>query len=335
MKILQIGGGSMGTRRMRDLSSAEDVDVALLDARPDRRQRAADRFSIPTFETLESALAWGPAALSISTPPDRHEPFVQLALEKGLHHFCEADLWSPSVDKIEQISAKKKLVCAPSNSLAFLPMVRELGRIVREDLGALHAYQMSLSTYMPGWHAGEGDEFYARHRNTSAAREMVPFELLWLNQVFGRPETAQGLLRGGSRLKGMKEDVWSLQMRLESGAVGQLTVLMGCPTVLRQGWCFGDAGQIHFDLFSGQILCEYEDKKPQQHSCGAMSQVLEETYRQEILTFVNAVRGNESWPYPYRSAAYATAALAAAERNAGRKNAERVDPAIQPEVLTD
>jgi predicted dehydrogenase len=164
---------------------------------------------------------------------------------------------------------------------------------------------------------------------------MVPFELLWLNQVFGRPATAQGLLRNGSRLEGMKEDAWSLQMRLENGAVGQLTVLMGCPTVLRQGWCFGDAGQVHFDLFSGRILCEYEGKKPQQHSCGAMSEVLEAAYREEILTFVNAARGTGSWPYPYRSAAYATAALAAAERSAGRSDGEKVDPTLQPEILAE
>jgi predicted dehydrogenase len=164
---------------------------------------------------------------------------------------------------------------------------------------------------------------------------MVPFELLWLNQVFGRPTAAQGLLRGGSRLEGMKEDVWSLQMRLESGAVGQLTVLMGCPTVLRQGWCFGDAGQVHFDLFSGQILCEYEGKNPQRHSHGTMSEVLEATYREEILTFVNAARGIGTWPYPYRSAAYATAALAAAERSADCGDGEKVDLALGPKVLTE
>jgi len=70
IRILQIGGGSMGTRRMRDMSKRNDVMVALLDGRADRRDRARERFGLQTFDTLDAALAWSPQALSISTPPN-------------------------------------------------------------------------------------------------------------------------------------------------------------------------------------------------------------------------------------------------------------------------
>jgi YesN/AraC family two-component response regulator len=52
IKVLQIGAGSMGTRRMRDLCSRGDVDVALLDMRLDRRERAEQRFGIETYGTI-------------------------------------------------------------------------------------------------------------------------------------------------------------------------------------------------------------------------------------------------------------------------------------------
>jgi len=69
MKILQLGSGSMGSRRLRDLSRRPDVTLALYDERADRRQRAHERFGVTVFTRLEDALAWEPAALVISTPP--------------------------------------------------------------------------------------------------------------------------------------------------------------------------------------------------------------------------------------------------------------------------
>lgn len=333
LRILQIGAGSMGTRRLRDLPSAANVQTALLDARADRRKRAADRFGIPTFDTLERALEWKPHALSISTPPDRHESFVNLALERGLHHFCEANIWTPDVANIERKAAEKRVVCAPSNSLCFLPIFKELRAIVQNELGRLQAWQMALNTYMPGWHPDEGLEYYARHRNTAAGREMVPFELLFLHEVFGRPAHVQGTVAQNSSLAGVKEATWSLQLQLENGATGQLTVLMGSPAVLRQGWCFGDAGQAHFDLVSGEILCQFQGKADRRVQCGATSQVLEEAYRQEMLAYVRAIRAEEPWPFPYRATTLSTAALAAAERSNEHGRREPVDASRQPAIL--
>src|SRR6185295_11108100 len=93
MRILQIGAGSMGTRRLRDLHALPGVTIALLDAREDRRQRARDRFGLEVFSRLEDGLAWKPEALVISTPPGTKDAYVQTALDRGLHHFIEADIW--------------------------------------------------------------------------------------------------------------------------------------------------------------------------------------------------------------------------------------------------
>jgi predicted dehydrogenase len=334
LKVLQIGSGSMGTRRLRDLGSRKDVELALYEPQDARRARAGSRFGIRTFADLDAALAWGPAALSISTPPDRHEPYVRLALERGLHHFCEADIWTPPLAPLEAAVRDKRLVAAASCSLHFLPVVRELKRIVAEELGALHGYQMCLNTYMPDWHPGEGSEYYARRRDTAAGREMVPFELLWLNEVFGRPVEACGTIMRAGSLPGVAEDTWCVQVRLDNGAAGQLMVLMGCPGALRQGWCFGDAGQLRFDLFSGDVWRTYRAKRVDDaRNFGAMSDVLEAAYREEIGAFVDAVLTGRPWPQPYGVAAFATAALAAAERSARSGRCEPVDPLLQPEHL--
>jgi predicted dehydrogenase len=336
LRLLQIGAGSMGQRRLRDLKHRAEVELALLELRDDRRQRAISlNPNLTTFTRLESAMEWRPQAVSISTPPQSHHEFVHLAMERGLHHFCEANIWTMNPDVVAQKSKQKSLLSAPSSSLYFLPAVEELARIVHDELGRLQGYQIALNTYMPDWHPGEGNEYYARNRNTAAGREMVPFELLWLNRVFGKPVEVQGLVTLGGKLPGIIEDTWSVQMSLQGNAAAHLMVLMGCPGALRQGWCFGEAGQVFFDLFSGEIWREYRDCQNDRRNFGAMKDVLESTYSREINTFIDAVLGKTAWPQTYLDTAWATAALAAAEASSESGRRVAVEVALQPRVHTN
>jgi predicted dehydrogenase len=325
----------MGTRRLRDLSARNDVELAVYDSRPDRLDAAKLRFNIPSFNDFEEAMAWKPQALCISTPPDQHDKYIELALRMGLHHFCEANIWTMSPEKIEQAQKGQSIICAPSNSLYFLPTVKELRRIVREELGSLHSYQLALNTYCHDWHPGEGPEFYARKRNTSAGREMVPFEMLYLLKVFGKPVEVDGRV---SRLSGISagfEDTWSIQIKLESGAIGQFTVMHGCPGAFRRGCCFGDHGQVAFDLFAGVIERSFRGRVDDVRNFGAMKDVLESAYAEEINTFVDAILGRARWPQSYGESAIATATLAAAEASALKRCPVKVDAAIQPQQLQD
>lgn len=326
----------MGRRRLRDLKDRDDVELALLELRADRREAASEiNPRLVNFSTLEEALMWKPDALSISTPPQSHDEYVKVALDRGLHHFCEANIWTIDPTFVEHASRRKSIVSAPSSSLYFLPAVVELARVVRDELGGLHGFQMALNTYMPDWHPGEGPDYYARNRNTAAGREMVPFELQWLNHAFGRPVEVLGLVTKGGNLPGVVEDTWSLQMRLEGGATGQLMVLMGCPGALRQGWCFGGAGEVFFDLFSGDIRRKFRGGVNDSRNFGAMKDVLEHSYFREINTFIDSVFRRAVWPQSYLASAWATATLAAAESSSESGRRVRVDAAVQPEMLAN
>ena len=57
-KILQIGAGAMGTRRLRDLYQRKDVALALYDERADRCAAAHARFGVRVFPKLDNALEW-------------------------------------------------------------------------------------------------------------------------------------------------------------------------------------------------------------------------------------------------------------------------------------
>ena len=143
LKVLQLGCGSMGTRRLRDLAPRTDVALRLYDARADRRAAAFSRFHVEGFTSLEAALGWQPDALVISTPPGTKGSLAQWALAHGVHHFVEADIWSYGV--AAEAARQPNLVSAPSLSFAFLPVVRALIERVPETIGRLLGYQFGLA----------------------------------------------------------------------------------------------------------------------------------------------------------------------------------------------
>jgi predicted dehydrogenase len=163
---------------------------------------------------------------------------------------------------------------------------------------------------------------------------MVPFELLWLNEVFGPPVEACGAVSERGELGAASEDTWSLVMRLQSGAHAELLVLMACPTQYRRGQAWGDAGQVAFDLPGGILERNLPGRGlVDRRSFGSFAEVLEPAYRDEIFAFIDAVEGRAAWPHPYPASSVATAALAAAERSALDGRWEPVDMARQPELL--
>ncbi len=336
IKVLQIGAGSMGMRRIRDLTARGDVEVALLEMSADRRDRASNQFGIPCFDSMESALAWGAVAMSISTPPQSHAQFVEIALDRGLHFFCEAELFPYPHREVENATAAKSTVAAPSCTLLFVPLYKELSRMVREELGALHAYTFSLSIDIANWHPDEGTEYYARNRSTNGAREMVAFELIGLADLFTEPQDVTGIVRTGGELGPNYEDSWSLQMRLNNGGIGQLVVLGASPQVARKGIAVGTNGTIEFDLLTGDIhrslpLLGIQDTR----NYGQLSHLLESVYKEEIDAFIETIKGSRQWPYDFRKSNVICGALAAAEKSAITGKVEKVDPDFLPAELPD
>lgn len=330
LKILQIGAGAMGKRRLRDLHQREDVALALYDEREDRRVAAHARLGVKIFAKLEDALAWDPAALIISTPPGAKKAYIDLAVRRNLHHFSEADIWTYGT--AQRSADMKGLVSWPSASLKYLPVVKGLGNLVCNHLGSLLSYHHALGTYMPGWHDDEGDEYYGRHRDTAPAREMVCFELHFLNALFGPATEVAGCFEKFGELPGETEDTWSLLLRLKNGGTGQLTCTMACPREYRRGCCFGSRGVATWDIYTGEVtLSTAPDQTARQYQFGNVGAVLETSYSEEINEFVDSVLGEKTWSQSYSLNQESTATLAAAEKSSVTGRWVEVDPDAEPD----
>ena len=319
----------MGTRRLRDLHQRKDISLALYDERADRCAAAQARFGVRVFGALEDALRWKPEALIVSTPPGAKGDYIDLAFRQGMHHFSEADIWTYGA--AARSEADRGLVSTSSCSLNFLPVIKGLRSLVQDHLGSLLSYHHALGFHMPAWHPEEGNEYYGRHRDTAPAREMVCFDLHFLNSIFSPPVEVAARFEKYGQLSANTEDTWSLLLRLRNGGTGQLTSTMACPRDYRRGCCLGSKGWATWDLYSGEVTFSTAmDELPRQYQFGAISSVLDAGYFEEINTFIDAVLGEKPWLQSYALCQESTATLAAAEQSSTTGMWVEVDSKAEP-----
>jgi predicted dehydrogenase len=192
MNFLVVGLGSMGKRRVRNLQALGEKNIAGFDLRADRREEVASKHDIPTFTSFDEAIAlFAPDALIISVSPESHMRYAWAGLGLGLSCFIEA-----SVVEADRILALSKavqglsIVMAPSCSMRYFPGPRKIKEILQSgQLGKVLNINYQTGQYLPDWHPWEDiGSFYVSRRETGGGREIVPFELTWLNDLFGLPK---------------------------------------------------------------------------------------------------------------------------------------------------
>jgi predicted dehydrogenase len=226
MKILVVGGGSMGRRRLRDLTYLNPAGVALFEPMVDRCKQVSEAAGVIGFTNIEEALNDGPGALVVSTPPALHEPYVRRGLEEGLHVFAEVP-YLLDYDSLKKVAARaasgSKSVFGISHTIRYYPpyrVVRDLleGKVIGRPL----YLEYSLGNYLPDWHPYEDyRKFYASDQKLGGAgMDMLLHELGAIQWWLGKVAHVQSRLSKVSSLEIQGPDTHDILMRFASGAVG-------------------------------------------------------------------------------------------------------------------
>lgn len=191
MRILVIGLGSMGRRRIRNLRELGVTGIVGFDMRADRRAAASADYGIATVDSLDEALLGGaPDAVIVSTSPAGHRACLEWAAAAGAHCFVEASVSSAAeADEITALAARSRKVMVPSCTMSYFQGPTRVKQIVGSGaIGRPLLLTHHVGQYLPDWHPWEEiGSFYVSQRDTGGCREIVPFEFTWLNDVFGDP----------------------------------------------------------------------------------------------------------------------------------------------------
>ena len=311
MRVLVVGLGSMGKRRLRCLEALGFAASSLtgFDLREDRRSQAAVLHPGSAFygDLDEAVRAHEPEALIISVPPDVHHLYIRRAIEGRRPFFVEASVVDDGLEEFKMVCNQNGLLAAPSATLCFHAGVKLVFETVRSGvLGRISNILYHSGQYLPDWHVYEPvSAYYVSNPLTGGAREIVPFELTWLTALFGFPGRVCGYYRKTITIEGAEKIDDTYNALLDYGDfLMNLSVDVVSRIAVRRLLINGDKGQLRWDWDENAISL-YEaasgrwSRLPycsgQAHD-GYNVNIGEAMYIDEMKTFIQAVRGEAHFP---------------------------------------
>jgi predicted dehydrogenase len=309
MKFLVIGLGSMGKRRVRNLKALGMECVAGFDIRPDRRQESVEKYGIPVFDDLEAAInTFHPEVFIISTPPDLHMHYAYYAYERGISCFIEASVVDGGkIKELARMIENTNIVMAPSCTMRYYPGPKIIKELLRANaIGKVLNVNYHTGQFLPDWHPWENiEEFYVSNRETGGAREIVPFELTWLNNIFGQAEALGCAKAKLTDILPDIDDIYHCLLRYDGNVLMNLTVeVISRPKATREMRILGSEGEL---IFSADRNCvryintSLEEWKEYKFDSGTVENQYinpEEPYIAEMKDFIAAVVAKNQSLYP-------------------------------------
>lgn len=324
MRFGVVGLGSMGRRRVRDLLGLGHA-VTGFDIRADRRREAEAKFGIETRDTYEQLVQGGLDACVISTPPDRHLMYYEQCYAQHLPFFSEANILVPRAEWFAVRELEYGVRGFPSATWHFYPLFAML----RERVQALgHAqvrtFAHHYAAHLPDWHPWESyTEFYAGQRKTSAAREMVPFEMDALTWVLGPVRAVCAVQARAGDWQTDMDDTYQLLVEFECGVRGTCSVELHHVAPFRSLWLAARGDSFTLDLATHELRCCAGAQRQWTSFAapgvnGARAFQFEDVYRAETACFVAALQGGV-YPKTWSDDRHLSNILYAAEQSAARR----------------
>ena len=311
MKFLIVGLGSMGKRRVRNLKRLGFSNITGFDPRADRQAEARTKYGIETTGDWATAESLPVDAWIISTPPDTHLDYGLKAVARRIHFFTEANVPDPRASEMIAALKKSGTVGAPSCTMRYYFGPKKISELLEHKaIGKPLMFTYHTGQYLPDWHPWESyKDFYVSRRDTGACREIVPFELAWLVNLFGGVEILTALRDKVSDLDCDIDDIYQLLMRFKSGLLAHLVVDVVSRPAFRVFRLCGSKGSIEWDHSANVVKLWTPTDKPNAYHIETFDLGVgtvetgyihtEEPYVEEMSDFLAACRGGKPWPYSY------------------------------------
>ncbi len=305
MKALQIGLGSMGKRRIRNLLSHGITDITGFDMKEGRRKEAEEKYQITTIGEITDEILNGSDMFIVSTPPDKHIPYIELALKHKKPAFVEASVIKEGLEKVSSEAMMENVLIAPSCTFRFHQGIKTIKEIVTGGkYGKVCNFTYIMGQYLPDWHPWESiKDFYVGKKETSASREMVPFELTWLLDILGQPEEVFSFY-GKTHDMGVDiDDTYNVNLKFK-GFLGTLIVDVVSRFATRSLFMNLEKAQIRWNWEDKTIKLYDAEKKEWEYfrepegeaEAEYNRNIVEEMYIDEIGAFIDAVKGIKPFP---------------------------------------
>ncbi len=310
MKFLQIGLGSMGKRRIRNLlfHKINKDNIYGFDISSKRCDEVAKEYGIKTINNFNQALKeFKPDAFIISTPPDLHERYFLYAAKHKLHFFTEVPTTDKGYKELMPL-LNKSFVAAPSCTFRYVPAIKKIKELLyKGTIGKVLSFNHYLGQYLPDWHPYEDyRRIYFAQKETGGCREFLPHELVWLADIFrSKTDKAIGVYNKISKLKISADDIYCVIVQFKNGVIGNMMIDLLNRAASRTLRIIGSEGTLDWDWLNYEIKLHLPDKKEKIIKLPNIKKLAhynttEDIYRAEMKDFLLAIARRKKFPYTFK-----------------------------------
>ena len=309
MKVVVIGLGSMGKRRIRLMKQHGMVDeIYGIDSRSDRRSEVEANYDIRTFSGLSEALAFDSEICGalVCTAPLSHAMIIRQCLENDLHVFTEINLINDGYQENLALAAAKGKTLFLSSSFLYREEIRHITeKVHRHDQPLRYIYH--IGQYLPDWHPWENyTDFFVGDKRTNGCREIFAIELPWLLHAFGTVTNVSTTHSKAGALALNYDDNYMVQLTHENGTVGMLCVDVLSPKAVRNLEIFGEKFYLSWNgtptglsSFNGSETVAITFDDAFEHQKGYQATIVENMYANELRSFFEVVNGTSKPLYGF------------------------------------
>ena len=301
MKVVVVGLGSMGKRRIRLMKQYDsEIEIIGVDANKERCQEASKEFGIDTCESIEDAYITGRIECGfVCTSPLSHCNIINELIRHNTNVFTEINLVQNGYeDFIKENNVKLFL------SSTFLYR-RDVNWIIdKVNTQDRVDYIYHTGQYLPDWHPWENyKQFFVGDKRTNGCREIFAIELPWITACFGDIKHVTVLKDKLSNLQIDYPDNYMMQIEHVNGNKGLLAVDVVARKAIRRLEVYNEKLQIYWGGTANSLqewdydnnimnnISTYDNIVKDKNYC---DNIIENAYMDEIDAFFTWIHGDDS-----------------------------------------
>lgn len=306
MKIIVIGLGSMGKRRIRLLSEHKDIEIFGIDSQEQRCLEVEKQFHIRCYASIDTAChAEEIDAAIISTSPLSHAAIIRDCLNHNLHVFTEINLVQDGYDDNMALAKEKGKILFLSSTFLYRKETQTIIEKVHKAKCPVN-YIYHVGQYLPDWHPWESyNNYFIGNPRTNGCREIMAIDLPWIVTAFGPVKKISAMKSKNTQLNIDYADNYLIMIEHEGGAKGVFAVDVVARKPFRHIDVYGEELQLSWNG-TADSLTEYNiDSKTEEtisfedaseHVEGYASFITENPYREEINAYLRQIEDPTNHP---------------------------------------
>ncbi len=296
MKIIVIGLGSMGKRRIRLLSEHKNIQLFGIDSQENRCAEVKEKFGLKCYASIAEAVkAENPDAAVISTSPLSHAVIIKECLQNNLHVFTEINLVADGYAENMALAKEKGKVLFLSSTFLYRKETQTIIDKTNKATCPLN-YIYHIGQYLPDWHPWENyNNYFIGNPRTNGCREIMAIDLPWIVTAFGSIKKVGSVKSKNTELNINYNDNYLITIEHENGNKGILAVDVVTRKSIRHIDVYGETFQMSWNG-TADSLTEYDIEKKEErkiqfddaseHVEGYAAFITENPYRVELNAFL-------------------------------------------------